>query len=186
MYLWNKRVICAYMIVSQKHDDVIKWKHFPRYWPFVRGIHRWPMNSPHKGQWLGALMFSLICTWINSWVNNLEAVDLRHHRDHYDVIVMESVLGFTMKLTTFQQVTFRILRNTLYLIWVLRCQLLTTYVKHYTDVIMSTMASHITSLTVVYSIVYFGTDQRKHQSSASLAFVRGIHRDRWIPSTKGQ
>ena len=47
---------------SQKiHDDVIKWKHFPRYWPFVRGIHRSPVNSPHKGQWRGALMFSLIC-----------------------------------------------------------------------------------------------------------------------------
>ena len=43
------------------HDDVIKWKHFPRYWPFVRGIHRSPGNSPHKGQWRGALMFSLIC-----------------------------------------------------------------------------------------------------------------------------
>ena len=42
------------------HDDVIKWKHFPRYWPFVRGIHRWPVNSPHKGQWRGAFMFSLI------------------------------------------------------------------------------------------------------------------------------
>ena len=42
-------------------DDVIKWKHFPRYWPFVRGIHRSPVNSPHKGQWRGALMFSLIC-----------------------------------------------------------------------------------------------------------------------------
>ena len=36
------------------HDDVIKWKHFQRYWPFVRGIHRWPVNSPHKGQWRGA------------------------------------------------------------------------------------------------------------------------------------
>ena len=43
------------------YDDVIKWKHFPRYWPFVRGIHRSPVNSPHKGQWRGALMFSLIC-----------------------------------------------------------------------------------------------------------------------------
>ena len=43
------------------HDDVIKWKHFSRYWPFVRGIHRSPVNSPHKGQWNGALMFSLIC-----------------------------------------------------------------------------------------------------------------------------
>ena len=43
------------------HDDVIKWKYFPRYRPFVRGIHRSPVNSPHKGQWRGALVFSLIC-----------------------------------------------------------------------------------------------------------------------------
>ena len=57
------------------HDDVIKWKHFPRYWPFVRGIHRSPVNSSHKGQWRGALMFSLICTWINDWVSNSEAGD---------------------------------------------------------------------------------------------------------------
>ena len=57
---------------------------------------------------------------------------------------------------------------------------------HYIDVIITTMASQITSLTVVYSAVYSDTDQRKHQSSASLAFVWGIHRDRWIPHTKGQ
>ena len=57
---------------------------------------------------------------------------------------------------------------------------------HYNDVTMTTTASQITSLTVVYSIVYSGADQRKHQSSASLAFVRGIHRDRWIPRTKGR
>ena len=70
------------------HDDVIKWKHFPRYWPFLRGIHRSPVNSPHKGQWRGALMFSLICALINGWVNNREAGDLRRYRAHYDVIVM--------------------------------------------------------------------------------------------------
>ena len=51
---------------------------------------------------------------------------------------------------------------------------------------MGTVASQITSLMIVYSIVYSGTDQRKHQSSASLALVRGIRRDRWIPRTKGQ
>ena len=73
------------------HDDVIKWKHFARNWPFVRGIHRSPVISPHKGQWRGALMFSLICAWINDWVNNREAGDSRHHRDHYDVIVMLSL-----------------------------------------------------------------------------------------------
>ena len=43
------------------HDDVIEWKHFPPYWPFVWGIHRSPVNSPHKVQWPWPLMFSLIC-----------------------------------------------------------------------------------------------------------------------------
>ena len=57
------------------NGDVIKWKHLPRCWPFVPGIHRSPVNSPHKGQWRGALMFSLICAWINTWVNNREAGD---------------------------------------------------------------------------------------------------------------
>ena len=52
---------------------------FPRYWPFVRGIHRSPVNSPHKGQWRGALMFSLIGDRINGWVNNREAGDLKRH-----------------------------------------------------------------------------------------------------------
>ena len=70
------------------HDDVIKWKHFPRNWPFVREIHRSPVNFPHKGQWRGALMFSLNYAWINDWVNNREAGDLRRQHGHYDVIVM--------------------------------------------------------------------------------------------------
>ena len=72
------------------HDVVIKWKHFPRYWPFVRGIHRSPVNSPHKGQWRGALMFSSICAYINDWINNREAGDLRRHSAHCDVIVMRA------------------------------------------------------------------------------------------------
>ena len=47
-----------------------------------------PANSPHKGQWRGALMFSLICVWINGWVNNREAGYLRRYRAHCDVTVM--------------------------------------------------------------------------------------------------
>ena len=73
------------------HDDVIKWKHFPRNWPFVRKIHRSPVNFPHKGQWRGALMFSLIYVWINDWANNREAGDLRRQHGHYDVIVMSRI-----------------------------------------------------------------------------------------------
>ena len=75
-------------VLASYHDDVIKWKHFPRNWPFMRGIHRPPVNSPHKGQWRGTLMFTLICARINGWVNTREAGDLRRYRPHYDVIVM--------------------------------------------------------------------------------------------------
>ena len=66
------------------HVDVIKWNHSPCYWPFVRGIHRSPVTSPHKGQWHGA---PLIYAWTNSWVNNRDASGVRRHRTHYDVIV---------------------------------------------------------------------------------------------------
>ena len=72
------------------HDAVLKWKHFSCYWPFVRGIYRSPMNAPYKGQWRGDLILSLICVWINGWVNHHEAGDLRRYRAHYDVTVMNN------------------------------------------------------------------------------------------------
>ena len=81
------------MFLYQYHDDVIKWKHFPRYWPFVPP-HKWPVdyrspvNSPHKGRWREALIFSLTCVWKNGWVNNGEAGGLRRYRTHYDVNLM--------------------------------------------------------------------------------------------------
>ena len=59
---------CSANSDNKNYDDVTKLKHFPRNWPFVQGIHQSPVNSPHKGQWHGALMFSLICVWINDWV----------------------------------------------------------------------------------------------------------------------
>ena len=71
-----------------KNSGVIKWKHLPRYWPFVRWIHRPPLDSPHKGQWRGALMFSLIFAWTNGWAKSRDAGDLRRHPAHYDVFVM--------------------------------------------------------------------------------------------------
>ena len=111
-----------------RHDDVIKWKRFPRYWPFVRGIHQEPVNSPHKGQWHGTLMFSLIRALTNSWANNGDAGDWRRHRAHYCVTVMIcAICGIVLALQ-----------------WL----------------IMTTIASQITSLTVVYSTVYSDADQR--------------------------
>ena len=88
---WNcaKRVVLMVIHLTYHiHDDVIKWKHFPRYWPFVRGIHRSPVNSLHKSQSRRALMFSLICAWINDWVNNGKAGGLRRRPAHCDVTVM--------------------------------------------------------------------------------------------------
>ena len=200
------------------HDDVIKWKHFPHYWPFVRGIHWSPVNSPQKGQWRGALMFPLICTRINGWVNNGDAGDLRRHRAHYDVTVMLGNISWSSTWAQFIIITFiscarrgvsnlhvlDCLFNSLFMLtkmihqssamlrlWgnptltigfphkrsVLRIAFTSYYnTMHYGDVIMGTIASQITSLIIVCSTVYSGADQRKDQSSAPLAFVRGIHR----------
>ena len=95
------------------HDDVIKWKYFPRYWPFVRGIHRSPVNSPHKGQWRGAFMFPLICalnkrlskqSW-GWWFETLSSPLWRHcnaRLNHYDVIVMGFNIGVCARITTFK------------------------------------------------------------------------------------
>ena len=96
------------------HDDIIKWKHFPCYWPFVQGIHWSPVNSPHKGQWNRALMFSLICAWISACVNNHEAGDLRRHRaGHYGggywdccVRVGWSAVFFTQILIPLKSISF--------------------------------------------------------------------------------
>ena len=87
---WIYQGLCERLLVFQWDlHDVIKWKHFPRYWPFVWGIYLSPVNYPHKGQWRGALMFSLIRAWTNRWVNNWNAGDFRRHRAHYDVTVMQ-------------------------------------------------------------------------------------------------
>ena len=88
------------------HKDVIKCNHFPRYWPFVRGIHRSPVNSPHKGQWRGALMFSLICARINCWVNNLEVDNLRRHLADYDVTVMIFLLLLLQVSSVYRRIHF--------------------------------------------------------------------------------
>ena len=90
-----------------------------------------------------------------------------------DVIMLFAVLPLTSV----------VLPLSLFLFFIWFYHFLNHQIIHYDDIIMGAMASQITSLTIVYSTVYSGTDQRKHQSSASLAFVRG---DRWIPRTNGQ
>ena len=182
-------------------------------------MHRSPVNSLYKGQWRGALMFSLICVWINGWVNNRQAGDLRWYCAHYDVTVMnyQFLQGYftgTNKSKCLPQCQwrsiakmgfkgcwfdislyhrdfkwFKCMFNHLCQHYNRKCQHY-VYVKWsnqstmYNDVIMSTMVFQIISVSVICSTVCLGADQRKHQSSPSLVFVRGIHR--WIPLTKGQ
>ena len=76
------------------------------YWPFVRGIHQSSVKSPHKGQWRVPLMFYLICAWINGWVNNCEAGNLRGHCAHYDVIVMYICTYVSQSVVIFQIVIY--------------------------------------------------------------------------------
>ena len=78
------------------HTNTSWWRHqmetFSALLALCAGNSPVPVNSPHKGQWRGALMFTLICARINDWVNNREAGDLRRHLDHYDVSVMVTTL----------------------------------------------------------------------------------------------
>ena len=83
-----------YITVLLKHDDVIKWKHFRRYPAICMRNSPVRGDFPHKRQWRGALMFSLIRVWINCRVNSREAGHLRRHRAHYDVAVMKLVVLF--------------------------------------------------------------------------------------------
>ena len=119
----NRKSLWCYMSLVNlnclEHDDVIKWKHFPRNWPFVRKIHRSPVNFPHKGQWRGALMFSLIYVWINDWANNREAGDLRRQHGHYDVIVMKICFSLVQQKHCWQW------RN-----WVLLNHISDNYIKY--------------------------------------------------------
>ena len=83
------------------HEDVIKWKYFPRNWSFVRGVHRSPVTSPNKGQWRGALMFSLICAWKSGLETPWDG--LRRHRAHYDVRVMSAMYRIGTSRSSIQE-----------------------------------------------------------------------------------
>ena len=90
---WTNATSCLSQLM---HDDVMKWNHFPRYWPFVRVIHRSTVNSLHKGQWRGALMFSLIYAWTNGWANNRDTGYLRRYRAQCGATVMHNAIITTL------------------------------------------------------------------------------------------
>ena len=89
---WDPNALAMEIVLLFTKPSISWWRHqmetFSALLALCAGIHRSPVNSPHKGQWRGALIFSLICARINRWVNNGETGNLRRHRAHYDAIVM--------------------------------------------------------------------------------------------------
>ena len=87
--LWWKLLSIHHMHLSKLLQSYAWWRQqmetFPRYCPFVRVIHRSPVNFPHKYQWREALTIVFICTWSIDLVNNRDAGDLRRHLAHYEV-----------------------------------------------------------------------------------------------------
>ena len=77
-----------------------------------------PVNSPHKGQWRGALMFSLICACISAWVNNRQAGDLRRHCGHDDVTVMNWPRTTTRKTESIN-FTWIMIYMIIYFVWII-------------------------------------------------------------------
>ena len=105
----GKIVICRHVLtvsmpVILLEDAITWWRHqmgtFSALLALCAGNSSVPVNSPHKGQWRGALMFSLICARMNDWVNNREAGDLRRYRAHYDVIVVTRTVTILSKYST--------------------------------------------------------------------------------------
>ena len=87
---------------GKRYHNKAWWRHqietFSASLAFVWGINRSPVNSPHKGQWQGSLVFSLICAWTNGRVNNGYAGHLRRNRAHYDVTVMGLLLWYVARI----------------------------------------------------------------------------------------
>ena len=135
------------------HDDVIKWKHFPRYWLFVRGFTG-PGESPSQRPVTRNFKFSLICAWRNVWENNREAGDLRRNQTHCDVGVMSvfQQSHYQLFLCNFTKYSDQIKqRNALINLCNIpaRCHLLCTLLSYrikYVFRIVSSIASYITCI----------------------------------------
>ena len=127
------------------------------------------MDSPQKGSLLQNLRYSLLLTWTSFIIHSWTAGDLKRHGPHVTSLWCVSGRACVCAWAKVHVCIPRMVVCT-YMCMRIVCM------HHYHDVIMGIMASQITSLTIVYSTLYSSTNQRKHQSSASLAFVWGIHR----------
>ena len=166
----------AQMPLRTKHKTpyswrLLAWKRLPHNWPFVKGIHWSLTNSPQKGLVMRRLDISFVVSL--STVSNNQSVRIWFGTPSRSCAVTAILIIVCPKSEQLGPIHWNHGMMVSFI-----TKLITPLMKlvHYNDVIMSAMASQITSLTIVYPTFYSGVDQRKHQSSASLAFVRGIHR----------
>ena len=141
------QIISLTIVYSTVYSDVDQRKHqSSASLAFVWGIHRGPVNTPHKWP-VTRKMFPF-----------------------YDVIMGFFKYCFFFSNPVFLMVIYSALEYICIVLFI------TQWALHYGDVVMGVVASQITRITIVYSAVHSGADQRKHQRSTSLVFVRGIHR----------
>ena len=97
--LCSRFVFPLWFVVSYSSFDLISswWRYqmelFSALLALCAGNSPAMVNSPHKGQWRGALRFSLLCAWPSGWVNNRDGGDLRRHRTHYGVTAMHAIIA---------------------------------------------------------------------------------------------
>ena len=169
---WRKLIRHHYMMTLSNGNI------FPVTGPLWRKFdgHRWiPLTKANDAE-LWWCFF--ICPCTNGWANHRDTAYLRRHHAHYYVTVMTNYDPFRWRMYALPNSVISRINNVQSFqyndIFVWRRKRFHTY--HYADVIMTTIAPQITSRTIVYSTIYSGADQSKHQSSASLAFVWGVHR----------
>ena len=124
----------------------------------VRGIHRSPVNSPHKGQWRRPLMFSLIWAFTNGWVNNQDAGVLKRHHAHYDVTVMASMcsLAACISACKYQCSWYQVIHTSS--CWPKLCTIIPLSLVYYRDHISHTYIYYIAVLVKKFAYIKPSTD----------------------------
>ena len=145
-------------------------------------IHRSPVNSPHKGQWRGALLFYLICAWINGWVNNREAGNLRRDRGHYDVTIMWYYAVIRCNYSSS--------RNSRRTTWgIMRQQIISAILGKKNTCYVATGQSRVGATKPIHSLIYFVIFPvlQNHQNThylLNITFMLHEYKRSWTPMTR--
>ena len=108
--------LCYSYLLYTSYDDIMIWRGLPCYWPFVRGIHQWLVDSPRKKSVMQALLFSLMLAWTNCWTNNWVAGDLTHHVAHFTSLQFYNMISYNFLVLLFLWWLVSCIKNVMLLI----------------------------------------------------------------------